>query len=144
MPRGASLGSFSSVSVIWRPTRWKGATMSEEIKRRTRKFALRVMRLVDSLPKEPSARHIGHQLLRSGTSVGANYRAACRARSAAEFRSKLGVVEEEADESIYWMELLVDGGLVSEDLLSNLVDEANQILAITVASIKTSKKNEKT
>jgi four helix bundle protein len=115
--------------------------MSEEIKQRTRAFALRVIRLVDNLPNEFSARHIGHQLLRPGTSVGANYRAACRARSPAEFRSKMGIVEEEADESIYWMELLIEGGLVRDDLLSDLMDEANQILAITVASIRTSKRN---
>jgi four helix bundle protein len=87
-----------------------------------------------------AGRHIGGQLLRSGTSVGANYRAACRARSPAEFCAKLGIVEEEADESIYWMELLVEGQLVPERLLSNLVKEANEIVALVVASIKTARR----
>ena len=81
---------------------------------------------------------IGKQLLRSGTSVGANYRAACRARSPQEFRAKLGIVEEEADESSYWIELLVEAGLVKETLVEGLLKEANEILAIVIASIKTS------
>ena len=82
----------------------------------TRDFALRVIRLVDSLPQKQTAKTIGHQLLRCGTSVGANYRAACRARSPAEFRAKLGIVEEEADESIYWMELLVEASSAKHEL----------------------------
>lgn len=84
---------------------------TEELKQRTKQFALRNIKLVQSLPSEDVARTIGRQLLRSGTSVGANYRAACRARSDAEFRAKLGIVEEEADESAYWMELLVESGV---------------------------------
>ena len=82
----------------------------DELKRRTRRFALDVIRLVDSLPRSKTTEVIGRQLLRSATSVGANYRAACRARSSADFVSKMGIVEEEADESMYWMELLVDSG----------------------------------
>jgi four helix bundle protein len=113
---------------------------AEEFKTRTKQFALRVLRLADSLPKTASARHIGGQLLRSGTSVGANYRAACRARSPAEFCSKLGVVEEETDESIYWMELLIDAGLIREHLLGGLLTEANEILAMVIASITTARR----
>ncbi|MEQ8848728.1 four helix bundle protein [Botrimarina sp.] len=85
---------------------------ANEIRQRTREFGLRAIRLVRSLPSDMVADTLGKQLLRSATSVGANYRAACRARSAAEFRSKLGICEEEADESIYWIELLVDSKLV--------------------------------
>lgn len=106
---------------------------------RTKQFALRVIRLVESLPNEKSANIIGKQLLRSGTSVGANYRAACRAKSNADFIHKLSIVEEESDESIYWMELLVEGKIVKENLLENLMDEGNQILSIIVSSIKTVK-----
>ena len=111
----------------------------KEMKERTKRFALRIIKLVDALPSSTSAQVIGKQLLRSGTSVGANYRAVCRAKSTADFIFKLCIVEEEADESIYWMELLVDSKLVRRDRLANLVDEANQILAIIVSSLKTSK-----
>jgi four helix bundle protein len=111
----------------------------EEMKSRTKHFALRVIRLVQSLPPNLVANVIGNQLLRSGTSVGANYRAACRAKSIPDFINKLSIVEEEADESIYWMELLVEGKIVKANLLENLMDEANQILSIVVSSIKTSK-----
>ena len=111
----------------------------EEMKARTKQFALRVIKLVQSLPPNLVADVIGKQLLRSGTSVGANYRAACRAKSTADFINKLCIVEEEADESIYWMELLVDGEIVKANLLENLMEEANQILSIIVSSIKTSK-----
>ena len=112
------------------------------MKTRTKQFALRVIRLFESLPAEKVARRIGDQLLRSGTSVGANYRAACRARSPAEFRSKLGICEEEADESLYWMELLVEANIVPEQRLDNLMQETDEILAIIVVSIKTSAANE--
>lgn len=108
-----------------------------EMKRRTKAFALRVIKLVDNLPKKLSARRIGDQLLRSGRSVGANYRAACRARSRADFNSKLGIVEEEADESVFWLELLIDAELMPASSLSALLDEANQLTAIIVASRKT-------
>lgn len=111
----------------------------QEMKARTKRFALRIIRLVSTLPNNAVANTLGKQLLRSGTSVGANYRAACRARSTADFISKLSIVEEEADESAYWMELLTESGTVCEKLLIDLVDEANQVISIVVAAIKTSK-----
>ena len=112
---------------------------NENLKDRTKKFALRVIRLTEALPKGRTADVIGKQLLRSGTSVGANYRAACRARSAADFIAKMGIVEEETDGSIYWMELLVETCLVNEGQLKELMKEANEILAIVVSSIKTAR-----
>ena len=112
----------------------------QEMKERTKRFALRIIKLVDALPTSTSAHVIGKQLLRSGTSVGANYRAVCRAKSTADFISKLCIVEEEADESVYWMELLVDSKLIKENRLASLMDEGHQILAIIVSSIKTSKR----
>ena len=108
----------------------------QELKQRTKDFALRVIKMVDALPKKPSASVLGHQLLRSGTSVAANYRAACRARSPAEFIAKMGVVEEEADESAFWVELIGDAGLQKAERLSGLLQEANELTATTVASIK--------
>jgi four helix bundle protein len=111
----------------------------EEMKSRTKQFALRIIKLVQSLPPNLVADVIGKQLLRSGTSVGANYRAVCRAKSTPDFINKLSIVEEEADESIYWMELLVEGNIVKANLLENLMEETNQILSIVVSSIKTSK-----
>lgn len=115
---------------------------SDAMKQRTKAFALRVVKLVDSLPKTPSGREIGKQLLRSGMSVGANYRAACRGRSKAEFCSKLGIVEEEADETIFWMELLAESGLVKARQLAPLMAEGNEILKIAVSSIRTAKNRE--
>lgn len=115
----------------------------EEMKRRTKQFALRVIRLVESLPRGQTAVVIGRQLLRSGTSVGANYRAACRAKSTADFISKMGTVEEEADESLYWMELLIETGMVKPEPLESLMKEADELLAITVASINTAKRRSK-
>ena len=119
----------------------EGKLMTEsDLRSRTKAFALRVIRVVNSLPPGKVADILGRQLLRSGTSVGANYRAACRARSDAEFRAKLGIVEEEADESIYWMELIVDAELLRVELLTDLLKEADEILSMVVASIKTSKR----
>lgn len=111
----------------------------EELKVRTRAFALRIIRLAESLPETPTAKVIRNQLLRCGSSVGANYRAACRARSKADFVSKMGIVEEEADETIYWMELLIDADIVKRHRIAELLDEANQILSIVISSIKTAK-----
>ena len=111
----------------------------EELKQRTKRFALCIFRLVESLPRGRAADIFSRQLLRSGTSVGANYRAACRAKSIADFISKMSTVEEETDESIYWMELLVEGGIVPEDAIAPLVKEAGEILAITVSSIRTAR-----
>lgn len=107
---------------------------------RTKQFALRVIRVVESLPPRRSANVIGNQLLRSGTSPGANYRSACRARSVAEFCSKMGIVEEELDESLHWMELLVESDLVPEKKLELLMHEGEELLAMTVASINTARK----
>jgi four helix bundle protein len=112
---------------------------ADEMKERTRAFALRIIRLVESLPRNRTADVVGKQLLRCGTSVGANYRASCRARSQADFVSKMGIVEEEADETIYWIELLIESGLIEKDRVTNLLDEANQIVAIVVTSIKTAR-----
>lgn len=111
----------------------------DSLQSRTRAFALRIIRLVKALPEDRASDVVGRQLLRCGTSVGANYRAACRARSNADFIAKMGIVEEEADESIYWMELITDAGLMKENLVADLKDEATQILAMVVASIKTAK-----
>lgn len=113
----------------------------ENLKNRTKAFALVVIRLVNTLPNNKISNTIGGQILRSGTSVGANYRAACRARSRADFISKLGIVEEEADESMYWMELLIESGIAGLPSLQPLMTEASEILAITVASIKTARRN---
>jgi four helix bundle protein len=114
-----------------------------DLRQRTRKFALRVIRLVEALPKTRTAEVIGKQLLRAGTSVGANYRAACRAKSTKDFIYKMGLVEEEADESLYWMELLVEAGLVKLERLQSLMVEADELVAITVASIKTARGDSK-
>jgi len=107
-----------------------------ELKQRTKQFALRVMALVESLPKTLVGRTIGGQLVRSGTSVGANYRAACRGRSKAEFVAKLGTVEEEADESGYWMELIIEGKLMDRRRVEPLLREADELAAIMAASRK--------
>jgi four helix bundle protein len=108
-----------------------------EFKNRTKILALRAIKVVDTLPKGYTAEIIGKQLLRSATSVGANYRAACRGKSSADVIHKLSIVEEEADETIYWMELLIEAEIFSETKLSNLISETNEIVAMTVASIKT-------
>jgi four helix bundle protein len=115
----------------------------KDLKQRTKEFALRIIRLVESLPRGKVTDVIGTQLLRSGTSVGANYRSACRAKSTADFISKMGTVEEEAEESIYWMELLIESGLISKDRVDELLDEADQIVAITVSSIKTARRRKR-
>ena len=116
--------------------------MSEpDLKKRTKAFALRVLKLVDALPKTTSGRALGAQLVRSGTSVAANYRAARRAKSTAHFLSKLGDVEEEADETLFWLELLEESELVPVAKLTAIKQEANELIAITVASIKTARRN---
>lgn len=109
------------------------------MKLRTKNFALRVIRLIETLPNTKAGNIISNQLLRSGTSVGANYRAACRAKSTADFIHKLSIVEEEADESMYWIELFVEANLVKLSLVESLLKECNEILLIVVSSIKTSK-----
>jgi len=112
---------------------------AEALKSRTKKFGLHVIHLVESLPSIRTANVIGNQLLRSGTSVGANYRSACRGRSKADFISKVGIAIEEADESLYWMEMLVEAELVSENRLADLMKEANELIAILTASVKTAR-----
>jgi four helix bundle protein len=107
---------------------------------RTKAFALRVIRLVNSLDRSLAAEVMGRQLLRSATSVGANYRAACRARSRAEFVARLGVAEEEADESLYWLELLGTSGIIETHRIQDLIEEANELVAIIVASIRTARR----
>ena len=114
-------------------------TPDRDLKKRTKLFALRVIKLVESLPKTHAARIISDQLLRSSTSVPANYRASCRARSNAEFRAKLGIVEEETDESVFWIEMLVEAGLVRPSRVRDLMDEGSQLTAIWVASINTAR-----
>lgn len=112
---------------------------SEELKHRTKAFALRVVKLVDALPRSLAGQVIGKQLLRSATSVGANYRAACRAQSRADFAAKLSIVVEEADETLYWLEFLHESSMVKPDRLTELLNEANELLAIVIASRKTVK-----
>ena len=113
---------------------------SIDLRDRTKEFALRVIRLVDSFPQTRTADVIGKQLLRSGTSVGANYRVACRAKSTPDFVNKMAIVLEEADESAYWMELSVGAKLVRPGRLSNLQHEADEPVAIAVSSINTAKR----
>lgn len=112
---------------------------SEEMKSRTKQFALRVIKLVENLPDTKTSTVIGKQLLRSGTSVGAKYRAACRVKSTPDFINKLAIVEEEADESMYWIELLIESNQIKQNLVENLHNETNEILSIVVSAIKTSK-----
>ena len=109
----------------------------KEFKDRTKRFAIRIIHLVEALPRTKSADVIGRQLLRSATSVGANYRAACRAKSPADMLNKLGTVEEECDETIYWIEPLIEAEIVTAERLKSLMEEANEILAMVVASKKT-------
>ena len=111
-----------------------------DLKQRTKRFALDVIAFVEALPTGETCRILGRQLLRAGTSVGANYRAASRAKSRADFVSKMGTVEEEADECGYWLELLVESGKVRMEKANALLIEADELLAITVASINTARK----
>ena len=112
-----------------------------DLKRRTKQFSLRVIKLVEMLPNTSTARTIGNQLLRSGMSVGANYRAACRGKSKADFIAKAGISLEEADECLYWMELLQEAGTFPVDRLKDLMKEADELVAIFTASIKTARAN---
>ena len=116
------------------------AEMKNDLKRRTFDFSLRVMRFAESLPNTKSGRTVANQVIRSGSSVGANYRAAKRAKSNKDFISKMGTVEEECDETIYWIDIAVAAGCVDAGKVAGLLDEANELLAITVASINTAKR----
>jgi four helix bundle protein len=112
----------------------------EDFSQRTKEFALRIIKLVSSLPRTREANVIGYQIMKSGTSIGANYREAKRARSQADFVSKIGVCEQESDETIYWLELLSESGIVPAMRLKGLIDEASQLLAIFITSSKTAKR----
>lgn len=112
---------------------------SEELKLRTRSFALRIIKLVNALPASTSARVIGSQLVRCGTSVGANYHVACRARSKREFVAKLGIVLEEIDETQFWLLLIIEAALLSPKRVEALLDESRELTAIFTASVKTAR-----
>ena len=114
---------------------------AEDLKQRTKKFALRVLKLVDALPNSTQGRVVGNQLVRAGTAVGSNYRAACRGRSRAEFVAKLGTVEEEADETAFWLELIIEGSLLKRQLVEPLLNEANELTRIMASSRITAKLN---
>jgi len=107
---------------------------ADDLKKRTKRFALRILKLVSALPNTVQGRTVGGQLARAGTSVGANYRAACRGRSRAEFVAKLGIVIEEADESGFWLELIIEGELLRAELVQPLLDEANELTGIMTRS----------
>lgn len=115
----------------------------EEMKLRTKRFALSIFKFVETLPNSKTCSVISNQLLRSSTSIGANYKAACRAKSKSDFIYKLSIVEEESDETIYWLELLAESGINNQQLLTPLMKEAGEITAIIVSSIKTAKNKTK-
>jgi four helix bundle protein len=119
----------------------EGVMSMDDFRRRTFRFGIRVVRRVQTLSKPEVARVIRNQLLRSGTTVGANYRAAARARSRADFIAKMGIVEEECDETLYWIDMLIELELVSGTSCKELRAETNEILAIVVASIRTARRN---
>ena len=112
---------------------------SKQLKDRTRRFAVDVIRLCRELPTTLDGRTVGGQLIRSGTSIGANYRASCRARSRSEWKAKLGIIEEEADETLFWLEVSVEAQLIPESRAKALLKEADELTAIFVASLKTAK-----
>lgn len=116
----------------------------EDLKLRTKKFALRVIKLVQALPRSEAVRVIGNQMLRSGTAVSANYRAACRARSKAEFIDKVGIVVEEADESCLWLELLIESELMKFSLVEDLLKEGKELTAIMYSTRNSTIKNKET
>jgi four helix bundle protein len=118
-----------------------GMRNQSDLKKRTKAFALRILKLVDALPKTTAGRALASQIVPSGTSVAANYRASCRARSTADFIAKMGIVEEEADETLFWLELLEESDLITAAKLTAIKEEANELIAIAVASIKTARRN---
>lgn len=120
---------------------WKGEVVAQvDLKDRTRAFALAVVQLVEEMPYGRTADVVARQLLRSGTSVGANYRSACRARSRREFVAKLGIVEEEADEAQFWLDIVTERGFVDPERTKRLSDEASQLTSIVVSSIRTARR----
>jgi four helix bundle protein len=118
-----------------------GLQNEPDLKKRTKAFALRILKLVDALPKTTAGRALASQIVHSGTSIAANYRAACRAKSTADFIAKMGIVEEEADETLFWLELLEESDLVLATKLTAIKQEADELIAITVASIKAARRN---
>jgi four helix bundle protein len=116
-----------------------GAMTPQELKDRTRVFAVEIIKFVRKLPQDTAGAHLARQLVKSGTAVGANYRAACRSKSSADFISKMTTVEEEADETLYWLELLVEADIVLRRTVAAMMAEAEQLLRIVVASIKTAR-----
>ena len=120
-------------------TNLRSISSPEELRQRSKEFALRVIKLFRALPKTEEARVLGRQILRSGTAVAANYRSACRARSHADFISKIGITCEEADETAFWLELLIDASIVKRARLENLLVEANELVRIFQASRTTAK-----
>jgi four helix bundle protein len=113
---------------------------SDELKKRLKVFALRIIKLSESLPNNKTGNILGNQIIRSGTSPGANYRSACLGKSDKDFLNKLKMVEEELDETLYWLELIVESGLVKQQLLDDLMKENNELFKIIVSSITTMKK----
>jgi four helix bundle protein len=113
---------------------------TEELKKRLKVFALRIIKLSESLPNNMTGKTLGNQIIRSGTSPGANYRSACLGKSDKDFLNKLKMVEEELDETLYWLELIVESGLIKEDLLKDLMNENHELFKIIVSSITTMKK----
>lgn len=113
---------------------------AEDLKKRTKQFGLRCIKVTESLPRTRTADVLGKQLLRSATSVGANYRSACRAQSKPAFVAKIAIAIEEADESLYWLELLIEAGLMTEKKLAELRKEGDEIVAILTASSKTAQR----
>ena len=113
----------------------------EELKIRTKQFALMIIKLVEDMPNTKAGHTIGNQIIRSGTSVAANYRAACRARSNADFISKITIVEEECDETLFWLELIVEADLLKKEKLQGMLKEADELTAIFTASGKTARQN---
>lgn len=123
---------------------WGGTSKmpTNDLRQRTKSFALEVIKVIDKLPQGRTTDVVGRQLLRSATSVGANYRAACMARSRADFIAKMGIVQEEVDESVYWIEILIESGIVRPEELGPLKPEGIEILSIAISSIKTARKNQ--
>jgi four helix bundle protein len=123
---------------LWADAAFDSVTEAE-FKERTKRFALQVLRLTEGLPGTPEGFTLRRQLARSATSVGANYRSACRGRSRADFAAKLAIAEEEADESGYWLELILDAGMLEPSLVNPLLQEANELTAILASSVRTAK-----
>jgi four helix bundle protein len=144
MEDGGFSDDFPPLLTIPAESAWLGACLSlgmtpDELKHRTKTFAIEVIKTAKSLPSDYVTAHIARQLVRSGTSVGANYRSSCRAKSEADFIAKMSIVEEEADETGYWLELLVETNAITPKAVAAISSEADQLVRIAVASIKTTR-----